>query len=413
LRNFSCLIGARIRRHAYLSARLLAVISVALSLPTVSHADVVTYWNRQASVSIDAAQPSPSEQARTFAMLHIAIYDALTKAPVQVDTRWSPETVAHAAAHRLLVELLPAQRRELDTAFESAMSAAVVDDLRPKEIAAGEGVAVNIAEARKTDGYLPDAKTDYRPVTAPGVYVMTELPVGFQLANAKPFALQSAAQFRPGPPPALEGPVWARDYNETKNMGGANSTKRTAWQTETARFWDSVSGTDAWNTVARSLVASRPLPLIDCARLFMQLNVAMADTGVAVFEAKYHYAFWRPITAIRNGDIDGNEATERDSTWRPVISTPLHPEYPCGHCIVDGAAIAVLRSRYGDGTLPEIALTTAALPGVTHLYTSFHQLSEEVDNARIWGGMHFRNSAEVAEDMGRRIGEYVLTSYPR
>ena len=206
-------------------------MSVALSVPKVGHADVVTYWNQRASVSIDTAQPSPSEQARTFAMLHIAIYDALTKAPAQGDTRWSPETVARAAAHRLLVELLPTQRRALDTAFESAMSAAVVDDLRPKEIAAGEAVAVNVAEARKTDGYSPGAKTDYRPVTAPGVYVMTELPVGFQLANAKPFALQSAA---------LRGQVWARDYNETKDMGGANSTKRTAWQTETARFWDSI-----------------------------------------------------------------------------------------------------------------------------------------------------------------------------
>ena len=240
MRSFSSLIGARIRPHTYMSAPILAVMSVALSVPTVGHADVVTYWNQRASVSIDTAQPSPSEQARTFAMLHIAIYDALTKAPAQGDTRWSPETVAHAAAHRLLVELLPTQRRELDTAFESAMSAAVVDDLRPKEIAAGEAVAVNVAEARKTDGYSPGAKTDYRPVTAPGVYVMTELPVGFQLANAKPFALQSAAQFRPGPPPALGGQVWARDYNETKDMGGANSTKRTAWQTETARFWDSI-----------------------------------------------------------------------------------------------------------------------------------------------------------------------------
>ena len=322
--------------------------------------------------------------------------------------------MVHAAAHRLLVELLPTQRRELDTAFESAMrAAAVLDDLRPKEIAAGEATAVNIIEARKTDGYLPGATNDYRPVTAAGVYVMGDLPAGFQLANAKPFALQSTAQFRPGPPPALEGPVWARDYNETKDMGSANSTKRTAWQSETARFWDSISGTEAWNTVARQLVASRPLPLIDCARLFMQLNVALADTAVAVFDAKYHYAFWRPITAIRNGDIDGNDATDRDATWRPLIATPSHPEYPCGHCIVDGAAISILRARYGDGTLPDIILTTPALPGVTRRYTSFHQFSEEVDNARIWGGMHFRNSAEVAEDMGRRIGEYVLVSYRR
>jgi hypothetical protein len=388
-------------------------MALALGVPTLSHADVVTYWNEKASTSVDAAQPSPSEQTRTFAMLHIAIYDALKHTPAPVEAGWSRETVVHAAAHRLLVELLPAQRGELDAAFESALKEAVADGLRDKELAAGEAVALRVVEARKGDGYLPDAATNaYRPVTAPGVYVMGGLPAGFQLVNAKPFAMRNAAQFRPGPPPALGSAVWARDYRESHDMGGLNSTKRTASQTETAKFWDFISGTQAWNTVARSLVASKPLPLEDCALLFMQLNVALADSSVAVFEAKYHYAFWRPITAIRNGDLDGNSATERDATWQPLIPTAPHPEYPCGHCIGDGAATVILRSRFGNGTLPEIVLTTPELPGVVRRYTRLQQFSEEVDNARIWGGLHFRNSAEVAEDMGRRIGEYVLESYP-
>jgi hypothetical protein len=207
--------------------------------------------------------------------------------------------------------------------------------------------------------------------------------------------------------------VWARDYNETKETGGARSSRRTAWQTETARFWVALNGTEAWNSIARSLSAAKPLSLTDSARLFMDLNVALMDSYVAVFEAKYHYGFWRPITAIRNGDIDGNEATERDATWQPLVATPTFPEYPCAHCIVDGAAGAVLQSLYGDGPLPEFTLTTTRMPGVTRRYTSLREVGAEVDNARIWAGVHFRNSAEVADDMGWRIGEYVLKTYRR
>jgi hypothetical protein len=237
--------------------------------------------------------------------------------------------------------------------------------------------------------------------------------VASQLSIIKPLALTSVSQFRPGPPPKLDSATWARDYNETMLLGGMSSTKRTPWQSETARFWSKLSGMSAWNQAACSLVASRPLPLIENARLFMNLNVASFDSYLAVFEAKFYYAFWRPITAIRNGDIDGNEATERDASWLPLISTPMFPEYPCAHCIIAGAASVVLKNAFGSGTVPEFVLETPEMPRVTRKYLSIQQLEDEVDMARIWGGLHFRNSAEVAEDMGKRIGDFVLTSYLR
>src|ERR1044072_3434400 len=146
-------------------------------------------------------------------------------------------------------------------------------------------------------------------------------------------------------------------------------------------------------------------------RLFANLNVAMTDAFVAIFDAKYEYGFWRPITAIRNGDRDENPATDRDPEWRPLIDTPMHPEYPCADCVCDGAAGVILESVFGTGTLPSFTLTFAGMPGVVRQYTSLHQLEDEVSMARIWGGVHYRTSIEVGRGMGKKVGEYVLRNY--
>jgi hypothetical protein len=227
--------------------------------------------------------------------------------------------------------------------------------------------------------------------------------------SIKPFALSSVDQFRPGPPPALASALWARDYNETKRLGAATSTERTPWQTETARFWV-ISGAEAWNQATLALATARPLALLESARLYAQVNIALFDAQLAIFDAKYHYEFWRPITAIRNGDIDGNDATVRDAEWRPLIDTPWHPEYPCAHCVSDGAAGAILRSVFGDGPVPEFTLRYAAMPGVTRKYTSIQQLEDEVAMARIWGGVHFRTSNEVGNAIGRKVAAHVLAT---
>jgi hypothetical protein len=273
-------------------------------------------------------------------------------------------------------------------------------------VALGEQAAAMMVKARQDDGTfgVPDS---YRPYTSPGAYVPTVLPVVSNVASRKPFALQTIDQFRPGPPPALGSAVWAADFNETKEWGAANSRRRTPRQTETARFWE-LLGTPAWNQIARALAANRAMPLAERARVFAQLNMAMFDAYLAVFESKYHYNFWRPVTAIRNGDQDGNDATGRDPTWRPLIDTPPHPEYPCAHCAADGAAGAVLKHVYGDGPVAPFTVTFMAMPKVTREYTRVQEVQEEVSLARIWGGVHFRNSNRTGDALGEKIGEYVL-----
>jgi hypothetical protein len=286
------------------------------------------------------------------------------------------------------------------------MAAPSAGDPDPAAALHGERAAARVLAQRKHDGALGGLDT-YRPYTAPGTYVPTGLPVISNIALRKPFALRSTSQFRPGPPPSLTGATWARDFNETKDWSAIDSTRRSAWQTETARCWEQL-GTPAWNQVARTLAAGRSMPLKDSARVFALVNVAMFDAYLAVFDAKYHYQFWRPITAIRNGDQDGNDATDRVPSWRPLVDTPPHPEYPCAHCAADGAAGAVLASVFGAGPLPPFTLTFPAMPGVTRTYTSIGQMQQEIAMARIWGGVHYRTSNDVGEALGTAVGQYVL-----
>jgi hypothetical protein len=166
-----------------------------------------------------------------------------------------------------------------------------------------------------------------------------------------PWIMESGSQFHPAPPPALSSPEWAADYNEIKELGGKKSTRRTPEQTEMARFW-TITGPQSLDPIVRQIASAPVRTLGQNARLFALVEMAVADSYIAVFEAKYAYNFWRPVTAIRNGDIDGNDATERDAAWEPLIDTPLHPEYPCAHCINSGAARAVLEAEFGTGPNP-------------------------------------------------------------
>ena len=226
----------------------------------------------------------------------------------------------------------------------------------------------------------------------------------------KTWLLESGAQFRPAPPPELFSQEWARDYSEIKDLGGKSSAKRTTEQTDVARFW-TVTGPPSWNPVVRPLAAVKDLSLIEKARLFALAHMAGADALIAVFDAKYQYNFWRPITAIRNGDIDGNDATDVDLGWTPLVDTPMHPEYPCAHCITSAAVGTVLKTEFGTRKVPSITMTSPAAPGVTRTWERIDDYVEEVANARIWGGIHYRSSAKAGQAMGRKIGEFAVTNY--
>ena len=401
--------------------RVLLVV-VAWLMPLLCRADIIVDWNQGANAAMSADGPqvagNPIIMARSLALMHMAMFDAIDACDphgphfkhylgaLPAAPGASPQAAAHAAARAVLIALHPRQRTAIETLYRQALASLADEAAKAAGIALGEQAAQLLLAERQNDGSF-DTVDAYRPHTAPGTYVPTGLPVVSNVALRRPLVLQDVAQFRPGPPPALGSATWARDFNETREWGGAGSKRRSVAQTETARFWE-LLGTPAWNQIARNLSAQRAMALPERARMFAQLNMAMFDAYLAVFDSKYHYNFWRPLTAIRNGDQDGNDATERDASWRPLIDTPPHPEYTCAHCAADGAAGAIIKAAFGAGTLPSFVVTNTAMQDSSHAYLSVHQVQEEVAMARIWGGVHFRNSNEAGELLGSKVGDYVL-----
>jgi hypothetical protein len=194
-------------------------------------------------------------------------------------------------------------------------------------------------------------------------------------------------------------------------MGAKTGSARSPEQNDIARFWQ-LTGAATYNPVTRHLAATRGLDLLDTARLFALSSIATADTAIAIFDAKYAYAFWRPVTAIRNGDIDDNDATALDAGWEPMIATPMHPEYPCAHCTFQGAAAGVLQVLYGD-VVPRFTLTSTAAPGLNRSFERLSDYVEEVVNGRIYEGVHYRTSGEVGAALGRKIAEEVVKNQLR
>jgi hypothetical protein len=384
--------------------------TVALIFSPTCFSDAVLDWNEVALAQVIAARQSPPDGARTMAMVHVAIFEAVNA----IDRRYAPyafkdrapantsaEAAAGAAARTVLARLFPDQRQQVETAYVASLAHVPEGNSKAAGIALGERAGTECLSMRTEDG--TGAPNTYKPWTAPGTYVPTTLPASTEWPRLKPWFIRDGTRFRPGPPPALTSAVWARDYDEIKSVGAGRSTTRTPAQTETARFW-TIVGPVSWNPVVRSLAASRPSRLVDNARLFALANMAAMDAFIAVFDAKYTYNFWRPITAIRNGDLDSNEATVADTRWVPLVDTPMHPEYPCAHCITAGAVGEVLEAEFGKGDVAQILMTSATAPGVTHSWTRIGDYVTEVDNARVWGGLHYRNSSQVGEAMGRQIG---------
>ena len=397
------------------------VIYVTLAVPVLATADAITDWNEIALASTITAKQSAFVATRTMAMVHTAMFDAVNSveahyAPYKfkesAPAGTSPEAAAIAAAHGVLLALFADQRANLDAAYATSMQRIPEGTGKEGGITLGKKIAAKILALRATDG--ADAPNDYRPPTTAGLYVVTTLPVAVHWGSVSPWMMERGSQFRPGPPPQLTSPVWASDYNELKSLGGKNSALRTAEQSGIATFW-SITGPSSWDPIVRQLANAPGRTLSENARLFALVEMATADAYIAVFDAKYTFNFWRPITAIRNGDIDGNDATSREADWEPLIDTPLHPEYPCAHCITSSAAATVLESEFGTGTVPlmthVITMTSANAPGVVRKWATIREWTDEVALARIFGGLHYRNSTLVGKAMGRKIGELAVREY--
>jgi hypothetical protein len=318
----------------------------------------------------------------------------------------SAEAAAATAARQILIHVYPAQKAKIEEAYAASLKA-VTDGPAKRE---GTELGMKVADAVQADRASDGTKTPdtYRPLAAPGAYVPTTTPLWEQYARATPWVLKSADQFRPGPPPALSSAEWARDYNEVKSLGGTNSTTRTPEQTEAVKFWENINFGGSWQAASRELAIKKQLPLAECARLFALLNMSLANAYIVNWDAKYTYNFWRPVTAIRNGDQDGNDATERDAGWTSLNPTPMHPEYPSQATINATLASAVLESVFGSVKGLPFTATDVRDPKRTRQFVSLADMAEEQKNVRVWGGVHYRFAIRTSDDVGPKVAAYMI-----
>ncbi len=389
----------------------------ALLLPSLASADVVLDWNTMMLATLGGQ--NPFAQARLAAITQLAVFEAVNAitreytpylGTITAPATASTEAAAVAAAHAVLKNYFPGSAATLDAARASSLAAIPDGAAKDAGIAAGEAAAAAMIAARAQDGsgtpefYLPSSSN-------PGEWQLTPSCPGaggilLHWRNVATFGLQSSDQFRSDAPPALSSPKYARDYNEVKRAGSAGSTERPQDRADVARYYNVVLAVGVWNPVARQIAAARGASLSENARTFALLNMAISDGLVTVMETKYHYNFWRPETAIRDAGKDGNPRTDADFSFIPFIITPCFPSYPSAHATASYAAREVLERIYGDR--PHlVSLSSPALPGVTLRYTKLKEITDDIDDARVYGGIHFRFDQEAGAEQGRRIGAYV------
>jgi hypothetical protein len=394
-----------------------------LTMPAFVRADEVSDWNENTFTAIFTAKTSPLISTRVTALVQSAVFDAVNgvyrryspvHVPADAPRGASARAAAIQAAYGVLVRLFPTQQSTLDA--QLAASLAQLDDDQDgvlgqsaeRGLAWGQYVADQIWAWRSTDGFTP-APPPYLGSTEIGKWRPT--PPGFlsgagpQFAYMTPWAIQAPSQFRPAGPPGLASTRYAADFNEIKVMGSAGSAARSADQTLFSVFWNG-NTPGFWNRTAVQVAEARDLSLLEKAHVLAAMNIAMADAIICCWEAKYTYVFWRPITAIPLADLDGNDDTSADPAWTPLLITPNHPEYPSGHSSASGASAEVLAAFFGDNTA--FSVTSELTPGVTRYFTSFSGAVDEVRDARVFGGIHFRSACVDGQNLGRRVAQYVL-----
>jgi hypothetical protein len=409
--------------------RLAPVVFTASVVSTSCRADEVMDWTRISLQATHLSTTSSLTASRNLAIVETAMYDAVNG----IDARYqvyfvqpaaaqgaSDRTAAVQAAYVSLVHLLPAQTATFNAARTASLAAIALDVCNPMNQAAckqamddgvawGQQVGDAIWKLRSTDGFTP-APAPFLGGTAVGEWRPTPPTfspgAGPQFAYMTPWVLSAPGQFRPGPPPSLNSLHMTVDYYETLLMGKDTSPFRTADQTVAAQFWASTTPIYSWNSVAISLSTNAHLSLVENARLFALVNTAIADASISLWEAKYHYVTWRPVTAIALANTDGNPLTLPDPNWNPLIVTPAHPEYPSAHSGQSRAAVTVLAAFFGDN-IP-FSVDSDGLAGVVRHFSNFADAMRDIDDARIFGGIHYRNSCNVGQKEGDDVARYVL-----
>jgi hypothetical protein len=394
-----------------------------------ARADTVTEWNAimQATVTAATVPPmpptNPHYQSRWGAIVQLAVFEAVNAivgdyepylGVVEAPAWASPDAAVIAAAHRTLVTLRPDRAAALNVLRDNALAAIPNGPAKEAGILAGEDAAAALLLLRADDGSVEAADTPYTPGTGPGDYrpLPGQTPLLPGWGQVTPFGLLDVTEFRLPPPPALDSGRYADDYNDVKRLGSLNSPFRPQDRTDVARFYAVTSPTALWNSAARQASAAQGKTHSENAQIFALLAMAMGDASIAMWDTKYHYNFWRPQAAIREGDTDGNPDTVADPDWLPLIATPAHPSYASGHACGSGAARRVLEWAFGkDGH--DITLTNPALPTIVLDYTAWDEITDDIDDARIYGGIHFWFDQEAGARMGRHVSSYILENYLR
>jgi membrane-associated phospholipid phosphatase len=399
-------------------------LALLLGLAPASRADVVLDWNNVTLNAIRTDKTPPPKSSRALACVHVAVFDAVNSGtggpyqpylvqPPATFTSISPEAAAASAAHAALVALFPAQQATFDAALSASLAAVPDGPAKTSGVQWGASVAAQIMASRHDDG----AATP-RPYEAPtGANWWTRTPPALAdplLPNwpyVTPWAMTSGAQFRQGPPPASTSPEYIAAFREVRKLGHINSPYRTAEQTQIALFWADGGGTATppghWFVIAQGISRDRHLSLIDNARLFALLGIAVADAAVVAWDMKYYYSDWRPVTGIQHADIDGNPFTAAEPGWTPLIATPPFPSYTSGHSTFSAASARILALFFGTDAI-SFSTTSDGLPGVERSFTSLSQAAEEAGQSRIYGGIHWQFDNQAGLASGRALAEQVF-----
>ena len=397
--------------------RLMLVVAVlgALTAPAVARADAVTQWNQTASTAfmVTAAQ-GPQLSVPNMAMVHGAVYDAVnaidggyegylltSRVATPSDSK---EAAAATAAYKMLSHLAPTQQATFDAQYAASLMAIPDGSPKTRGIAVGNAAAAAMIAARTDDGRFGSFRFavgslpgQWRPVLP----AFVNDPAAW-LKDVKPFLIQSGSQFPSDGPLALTSHKYAREFDEVKTYGSATSTARSTDQTHMARYW-AENPPLTWTRVFRTVSGQQGLSLADNARLFAMLYLTAADALIAVWNDKAHYSFWRPITAIREADTDGNPHTLADPAWLPLIANPPYPEHSSGHSGLSGSIVATFQDFFGTD---HIGWTDTNNGGLTRSFTRFSQAIDEVVDARVWSGIHFRTADEQGAKIGRQVARY-------
>lgn len=396
---------------------LIAALAIGLT-PLASASNPVIDWNQ---IALSTALTTPGTQIY-LTYVNLAMYDAVNA----IDRRYqqygpefygprdaSKEAAAISAAYQTLLNYFPGQAAALQAQYDAAIAGIPDCQAKASGIAVGQIAAATIVALRTGDGRGENVPYTYPSSPEPGVWIPT--PPAFAppatpwVAQMVPFTMQSASQFLPvNGPPDLGSQQWAREFNEVKLLGAANSSVRTAAQTEIALFWTANPVATFFGAFGQ-LAIDRHLNLSKSARLLAMLSVAFTDGGIGCWNAKYHFSFWRPVTAIPNADIDGNPGTETDSTWLPLASTPPHPEFPAAHGCATGAIARTLENFFGT---PNVKFSVnSAVTHTTHTYYNVGQLETEAYWARIYAGFHYRHSLDEGFQLGHRVAEQLNQNF--